>query len=54
VKISSIFVAFLENTNFKGKANKHEIRGVAKGQMISEGNCGFLNFPKKSAHYFTI
>ena len=34
--------------------NKRADKGIAKGQMISEGNCRILNFPKKNAHYLTI
>ena len=28
--------------------NKRADKGIAKGQMISEGNCGILNFPKET------
>ena len=28
--------------------NKRADKRIDKGQMISEGNCGILNFPKKT------
>ena len=33
---------------------KRADRGIARGQMISEGNCGVLNVPKKYSNNFDL